>query len=152
MKRSVLASLSLAAFAALAFGYTSMTAAGTVISGSVKSGSAVAPDTIVYIEHAAGTFTPSATPQMDQRNMKFTPYVLPILEGTTVKFLNSDLPSTTFSRPITKSTTLVRGPRARQRITCSASARKHRAPTSSCAASIPRWRRTSSSCRIRISQ
>jgi plastocyanin len=90
MKQSVVASLALAALAALTFGDTSMMAAGTVISGSVKSGSAVAPDAVVYIERAPGTFKPSGPAQMDQRSMKFIPHVLPVLLGTTVKFLNSD--------------------------------------------------------------
>ncbi len=89
MRRSGLASVSLAVLVALAFG-TSIMAAGSVISGSVKSGAAPAADTIVFIEHAPGTFKPSAPAQMDQRNLKFIPHVLPVLEGTTVKFLNSD--------------------------------------------------------------
>src|SRR5471030_2868039 len=65
-------------------------AAGTTIEGTVKTGGAAAADAVVYIEHAPGTFAPGGPANMDQRSMKFTPHVLPILAGTTVKFLNSD--------------------------------------------------------------
>ena len=49
-------------------------------------------DAVVYVEKIAGkTFPPPAAhAKIDQKNMKFTPRVLPILVGTTVDFLNSD--------------------------------------------------------------
>ena len=90
MNRSFVASLLLGAVVALASGATPTTAAGGAVTGSVKSGAAASPDAVVFIEHATGSFAPSAPARMDQRSMKFTPHVLPILEGTTVKFLNSD--------------------------------------------------------------
>ncbi len=46
---------------------------------------------LVYIEYAAGKFTPSKEPSvMDQKKLAFTPKVLPILAGTKVNFLNDD--------------------------------------------------------------
>ena len=49
-------------------------------------------DAVVYVDKIAGkTFPPpSAHAKIDQKNMKFTPVVLPIVVGTTVDFLNSD--------------------------------------------------------------
>ena len=49
-------------------------------------------DAVVYVEKIAGkTFPPPAAhAKIDQKNMKFTPSVLPVLVGTTVNFLNSD--------------------------------------------------------------
>jgi plastocyanin len=49
-------------------------------------------DAVVYVDKIAGkTFPPPAAhAKIDQKNMKFTPVVLPILVGTTVDFLNSD--------------------------------------------------------------
>jgi plastocyanin len=49
-------------------------------------------DAVVYIEKVPGkTFPPpSIHVRIDQKNMQFTPHVLPILIGTTVDFLNSD--------------------------------------------------------------
>jgi len=49
-------------------------------------------DAVVYVDKIGGkTFAPPAThARSDQKNMKFTPHVLPVLAGTTVDFLNSD--------------------------------------------------------------
>lgn len=49
-------------------------------------------DAVVYVDRIAGkTFPPPAAhARMDQKSMQFTPHVLPVLEGTTVDFLNSD--------------------------------------------------------------
>ncbi len=49
-------------------------------------------DAVVYVDKIAGkTFPPPAAhAKIDQKNMKFTPHVLPVLVGTTVDFLNSD--------------------------------------------------------------
>ena len=66
------------------------TASGGTIEGTVKTGGVAAADAVVYIPHAEGSFAPAAPAKMDQRSMKFTPAVLPILVGTTVRFLNSD--------------------------------------------------------------
>jgi plastocyanin len=64
-------------------------AAGGTLEGTVRAGGVAAPNAVVYVEHAQGAFAP-ATATMDQRGLKFAPSVLPILVGTTVKFLNSD--------------------------------------------------------------
>ena len=61
------------------------------ISGTVKiTGLASNADAVVYLQEAPGTFLAAKPANMDQRSMKFIPHVLPILVGTTVKFLNSD--------------------------------------------------------------
>jgi plastocyanin len=66
-------------------------AAGGTISGTVKiAGLASNADAVVFVQQAPGTFPPGKPADMDQRQMKFTPHVLPIVAGTTVKFLNSD--------------------------------------------------------------
>lgn len=47
--------------------------------------------TVVYIEKASGTFVPPYKhPIMDQIELTFVPYILPVLIGTTVDFHNSD--------------------------------------------------------------
>jgi len=46
-------------------------------------------ETIVYVEKAAGTFTPK-THKMDQKGMKFLPHLLAVTQGDTVEFTNSD--------------------------------------------------------------
>ncbi len=61
------------------------------ITGVVKvTGSASSANAVVYIQQAPGSFTPGKPVQMDQKQMQFIPHVLPVLAGTTVKFLNSD--------------------------------------------------------------
>ncbi len=48
-------------------------------------------EAVVYVAAVPGkTFAPKGKSQMNQQNMKFAPHVLPVLEGTTVEFLNSD--------------------------------------------------------------
>ena len=72
---------------------TVMTASsGSTIEGTVKvTGLTSNADAVVFIQQAPGPFTAPAKPaDIDQRSMKFTPHVLPILVGTTVRFLNSD--------------------------------------------------------------
>jgi len=63
------------------------------INGTVKAKKAkYLRDTLVYIENVTNSFEP---PQehtvMDQKNMTFIPHILPLLKGTTVDFLNSDM-------------------------------------------------------------
>jgi plastocyanin len=67
-----------------------VSAAGSSVSGTVKAtGLASNADAVVFLEDAPGG-KPSAPVTMDQRKMQFIPHVLPVVVGTTVKFLNSD--------------------------------------------------------------
>jgi plastocyanin len=48
-------------------------------------------DIVVYVDKAPGTFAPPKQHVvMDQKNLAFSPHVLPVVAGTTVDFLNSD--------------------------------------------------------------
>jgi plastocyanin len=49
-------------------------------------------DAVVYVDAIAGKTFPAPAPhaRMDQKNLLFSPHVLPILQGTTVDFVNSD--------------------------------------------------------------
>jgi len=61
--------------------------------GKVTSkGMADNANAVVYIAAVPGKSfpIPTTSAQIDQRNMKFQPHVLPVLVGTTVEFLNSD--------------------------------------------------------------
>jgi plastocyanin len=66
--------------------------AGVSLSGGVKAtGQASNADAVVYVEQgAAASTSPATSATMDQRSMRFAPHVLPIVAGSTVKFLNSD--------------------------------------------------------------
>ncbi len=44
---------------------------------------------VVYVEKVRGTF-PAGHAEMDQKNKVFTPFVLAVVQGTTVEFHNSD--------------------------------------------------------------
>lgn len=82
------------------FGSVAIVAAHFVSSGGAVGGLAGTvrvidspsnADAVVYLQHAPGTFTPPAEPaDLDQRNMQFVPHVLPVVLGTTVRFLNHD--------------------------------------------------------------
>ena len=67
-------------------------AGGGTVQGTVKmTGLASNADAIVYLQQAPGTFAaPAKRADMDQRSMQFAPHVLPVVVGTTVRFLNSD--------------------------------------------------------------
>ena len=69
----------------------SSSAADGSITGAVKAtGLSSNADAVVYVQEVKGA-KPSASPvTMDQRKMQFIPHVLPVVVGTTVKFLNSD--------------------------------------------------------------
>lgn len=69
-----------------------LSGAGVSITGTAKvTGRPSSADVVVYIQEAPGTFSPPGKPvEMDQLNMQFVPHVLPVVSGTTVKFLNSD--------------------------------------------------------------
>jgi len=48
-------------------------------------------DAVVYLENVPGQFAaPKQASEIDQLKMVFIPHVLPVVVGTTVKFLNSD--------------------------------------------------------------
>ena len=70
----------------------SLGGAGRSISGTVKvTGLASNADAVVYLQQAPGAFAPLVKPtEIDQRGKQFIPHVLPIVVGTTVRFLNSD--------------------------------------------------------------
>lgn len=71
------------------FAFTGAASAGT-ITGKLKL-KADDKQAVVYVESATGTFAaPKGHAQMDQKGMMFIPYILPVLVGTTVDFLNSD--------------------------------------------------------------
>jgi plastocyanin len=67
-------------------------AADGSISGTVKAtGLSSNADAVVWVQQATGTFKPPAEPvTMDQKQMQFIPHVLPVVAGTTVRFLNGD--------------------------------------------------------------
>lgn len=61
------------------------------IAGKLTGNKKYFRDAIVYIEKAPGQHKAPAKPvEMDQRNHKFIPAVLPVVVGTTVRFLNND--------------------------------------------------------------
>jgi len=64
---------------------------GGVIAGTVTiTGLPSGANTVVFIEQAAAAAPPAAPVEMNQRGMEFIPKILPIVAGTTVRFLNSD--------------------------------------------------------------
>ncbi len=66
-------------------------AASGTISGKVSlPAGRNAADAVVYIASAPGPFTLGETPEVNQRDIRFLPHVLPILVGTTVRFVNGD--------------------------------------------------------------
>lgn len=70
----------------------SVAAAGELKGVVTATGRKNNADAVVYVDAIAGkTFPAPATHQkMDQKNMVFVPHVFPILQGTTVDFVNSD--------------------------------------------------------------
>jgi plastocyanin len=67
-------------------------AADGTITGTVRAaGLSSNADAVVWVQQAPGTFKPPAEAvTMDQRKMQFIPHVLPVVLGTSVRFLNSD--------------------------------------------------------------
>ena len=65
-------------------------AEGGTITGKVEVTPAKYQDeTVVYLKDVPGKRAP-ATHQMDQRGIKFIPFILPVAVGDTVEFLNND--------------------------------------------------------------
>ncbi len=63
--------------------------AGTV-SGKV-TGIGDPTKVVVWIDGVEGNFEPPSEPvKMDQKNKTFIPFILPVMRGTTVRFVNSD--------------------------------------------------------------
>jgi plastocyanin len=76
--------------ALLAAALPAAAAEGGTISGKVDVTPAkYLPETVVYVVKASGTFAPKAI-SMDQKALTFTPHVLIVTQGDTVKFLNHD--------------------------------------------------------------
>ena len=86
--RAMIASLAVGALVAP----IGISGAGGTVTGTVKvSGATSNADVVVYVQQSPGTVTEAGkTVEMDQRKLQFIPHVLPIVAGTTVKFLNSD--------------------------------------------------------------
>ena len=88
-RRSLSCAAAIAAIAVTRFAIVS--GAGGEVNGSVKvTGAASNADVVVFVQQAPGTFPAGKAADMDQRKMQFIPHVLPVLLGTSVKFLNSD--------------------------------------------------------------
>jgi plastocyanin len=66
--------------------------AGDIHGKVVAKGVRNSADAVVYVDQIAGkTFAaPAEHAKIDQKNMQFTPHVLPVVAGTTVDFHNSD--------------------------------------------------------------
>ena len=64
-----------------------------IVNGTVRAKKAkYLKDAVVYIENIPDTFEPKKEHAViDQKNMAFIPHILPVIKGTTVDFLNSDL-------------------------------------------------------------
>ncbi len=68
-----------------------LASAGSLSAGTIE-GTVGAKDkskVVVFVEKVPGTFD-GAHALMDQQNKVFTPHVLPVVQGATVEFLNSD--------------------------------------------------------------
>ncbi len=76
--------------AMLLFSLFSLPLFAATISGKITAAGLNASDTVVYIATAPGAFTPAGVPVLGQKDIRFNPHVLPVLVGTTVKFVNDD--------------------------------------------------------------
>lgn len=69
----------------------SLHGAGGTIKGTVKAtGLSSNAEAVVFIQQVSGTAPAPKSVDMDQKQFQFVPHVLPVVAGTTVKFLNSD--------------------------------------------------------------
>jgi plastocyanin len=78
--------------AALLLSVASVATAGELKGIVTATGMKNNADAVVYVDAIAGkTFpAPAIHPKMDQKNLVFSPHVLPVVVGTTVDFVNSD--------------------------------------------------------------
>jgi len=62
------------------------------LSGTINcKGARTNAGAVVYLEYIDGEFSPPEEPiDMDQKDLKFIPHILPITEGSTVNFINND--------------------------------------------------------------
>lgn len=76
---------------ALALFSIPLAVSGATLTGKVTAvGLPNASAVVVYVATAPGTFTPTHDAVLGQKDIQFQPHVLPILVGTTVRFINSD--------------------------------------------------------------
>jgi plastocyanin len=81
------AGLSLGAIVAAPAPLQSGSVAGTIVGVGLKTNA----DIVVSLEAPGLAVKPPAAPvKMDQRSLLFVPHVLPVVRGTTVRFLNND--------------------------------------------------------------
>ncbi|NOY90023.1 MAG: hypothetical protein GXP55_02355 [Deltaproteobacteria bacterium] len=92
MKTKQMIVLTLGAVAASMFFIANVHADGNgQITGQITGSRRYMRDAIAYVERVSGTHrAPSGTVEMDQRNHQFVPKVLPVVQGTTVRFMNND--------------------------------------------------------------
>jgi plastocyanin len=75
----------------LALGSLAAAQSGTVSGQVTARGLRTSADIVVSLEAPGLKVTPPNDPvELDQKNMEFVPHVLPVVTGTTVRFLNSD--------------------------------------------------------------
>ncbi|HJU84699.1 MAG TPA: hypothetical protein VJ600_10845 [Holophagaceae bacterium] len=76
----------------LALGATAALSAGELHGKVTCKGVRDSSDAVVYVAAISGKSFPAPAEhaRIDQKNLVFTPHVLPVLVGTTVDFLNSD--------------------------------------------------------------
>ena len=94
--------MKLALCTTLALGVAGSLAAGDLHGKVTCKGVRDSADAVVYVGRHRRQDLPRAGQEhakIDQKNLVFTPHVLPVLVGTTVDFLNSTPSSTTSSRP-----------------------------------------------------
>jgi plastocyanin len=92
MKHKILPAAAIVAIAAALWLAPLPGAEGGSVTGTITAkGLRTSADIVVSLQAPGLTVTPPAKlPEMDQKGMQFIPHVLPIVRGTTVKFLNSD--------------------------------------------------------------
>jgi plastocyanin len=79
------------AIAVPSMGLLSAAETGGIIEGVVDSPWVKRYQALVYIDEMKGDFpVPKQDAVMSQKNMVFTPHILPVLKGTTVDFTNDD--------------------------------------------------------------